>query len=104
MSKRFYILTVIIILLGIAALAVLKRYSNDLVHAVVVNAVIQKAPEDYPEAQIRTTFDRRFALAQQQGTVEEYMELIKDLSHHLEKIQRLQKGEVDKLLENVATK
>lgn len=102
MSKRIYILAVVIVLLGIAALAVLRSYSEDLIHIVVVNAVIQRAPEDYPEAEIRTVFDHRFTLAQQQGTVKEYMDQIKDLSHHLEKIQRLRKEEVDELLERIA--
>ena len=101
-SKKIYILAAAIALLGIAALAVLKHYSNDIVHAVVVNAVIQKAPEDYPEAEIRTVFNQRFARAQGQGEVQEYMDLLKDLSHHLEKIQRLDEGEVDKVLERVA--
>ena len=101
-SKKIYILAAAIALLGIAALAVLKHYSNDIVHAVVVNAVIQKAPEDYPEAEIRTVFNQRFARAQGQSEVQEYMDLLKDLSHHLEKIQRLDEGEVDKVLERVA--
>ncbi len=101
-SKKIYILAALIALLGIATLAVLKHYSNDIVHAVVVNAVIQKAPEGYPEAEIRRVFNQKFALAREQGEVQKYMALIKDLSHHLEKIQRLDKGEVDRLLEKVA--
>ena len=40
-SKKIYILAALIALLGIATLAVLRHYSNDIVHAVVVNAVIQ---------------------------------------------------------------
>jgi hypothetical protein len=101
-SKKIYILAVVIALCGIAALAVLKLYSDDIVHAVVVNAVIQKAPEDYSETEIRTVFNQRLVRAQRQGEVQEYMDLLKDLSHHLEKIQRLDKGEVDKVLERVA--
>jgi len=101
-SKKIYILAAVIALSGIAALAVLKHYSDDIVHAVVVNAVIQKAPEDYSEAEIRTVFNQRLVRARRQGEVQEYMDLLKDLSHHLEKIQRLDKGEVDKVLERVA--
>lgn len=101
-SKRTYILAGLIALFGIASLALLRYYSNDIIHAVVVNAVIQKAPEDYPESEIRTVFNQRFARAQERGEVQRYMDLIKELSHHLEKTQRLEKEEVDRLLESVA--
>jgi hypothetical protein len=101
MRKRLLIVIGLIGLIGILALLTLKQYSAEIVHAVVVNAVIQKAPEDFPQTRIEEVFDRRFAKARKDGEVSAYYEELLVVSHRLEKLQRLERKEVIDLLSEI---
>jgi hypothetical protein len=88
----------IVVVLGIGALLILRSQAVEIVHAVVENAVIQKAPEGYPTDRIHEAFESSLRTAQREGTTQQYLEELKVLSHRIEKVQRLEKIEVDELI------
>ncbi len=90
-----------ILLFGVVSLWLLNRYKLPLVQAVVENAVIQKAPEDFPKAEIRQTFAEYSRLAVQLGREDQYLERLLDASRRLEKVQKLDNQEVRELLSQI---
>lgn len=94
-------LLIILGLAGAGTLLVLRHYSTRMVHAVVVNAVVQRAPEGYPDQEIRVTFGRRLEKARSEGREEAYIQELMRLSQRLEKIQHLEREEVDDILSEV---
>lgn len=102
MKSRTLVLVGVILLTGIAALTYLKSYSLQLVHAVVVNAVIQKAPEEYDRSRIEEVFERRLKNAlNSQEEKRQYLERLKRIFHRLEKRQRLETYELDAILQSL---
>ena len=100
--KKPTIVTLVIVLLIFAgSLLLLGYYELDLLHAVVVNAVIQKAPEGYPEQRIAQIFSAARRRAERENRREAYMELLFLLSQQLEKLQRLSVDDLEELLEKV---
>ncbi len=87
--------------IGLGSFWTLQYYATELVHAVVENAVIRKAPDDYPRERIREAFARRLEEARRQGARDAYLVELKGVSHRLEKIQYLEEAEVDELIENL---
>lgn len=81
-----------------AAFLALKMYSTDLVHLAVMNAVIQKAPEAYSAAKIRLSFEQAYRAARLEDREEAYLQELLRISNRLEKIQYLDKRQVDRLL------
>ena len=98
MRKRLLIVMGIVVVLGIGALLILRSQALEIVHAVVENAVIQKAPEGYPADRIRDAFESSLRTAQRDGTTQQYLEKLKVLSHRIEKVQRLERAELDELI------
>jgi hypothetical protein len=88
-------------ILGMACLLLLNRYKTDMIHVTILNAVLQKAPRDYPEQRIRHRFTSVFEEARRSGNVEAYLKRLLALAQRLEKIQHLEAAEVDALLENL---
>lgn len=100
--KKSTIITLVILLLLFAgSLLLLGYYELDLVHAVVVNAVIQKAPEGYSEQRIEQAFAAARQRAVRENRREAYIELLFLLSQQLEKLQLLSVDELEQLLEKV---
>jgi hypothetical protein len=79
----------------------LGRYKLVLIQTIVENAVIQKAPQGYPEEQIKEAFARYYTRAQSSDREEAYLELLLQASQRLEKIQRLESRQVDELLNDL---
>ena len=88
-------------LLGMASLLLLNRYKTDIVHATILNAVLQKAPPDYAQERIRKRFDEVWGDARETENVEAHLRRLLALAQRLEKIQSLDATEVDLLLENL---
>ncbi len=92
-------------LLVIAALGILvsvwllNSYKINLVHRVVVNAVIQKAPPEYSEDHIELVFERARKKAAESSREQEFLEKLLRLSQRLEKVQSLASDQVDEILE-----
>jgi len=100
--KKSTVITLVILLLIFAgSLLLLGYYELDLVQAVVVNAVIQKAPEGYSEQRIEQTFSAARRRAVRENRKEAYLELLFLLSQQLEKLQLLSEDDLEQLLEKV---
>lgn len=102
MKRRTVVLIGVTLVAGIIGLAYLKTYSLQLIHAIVVNALIQKAPDGYEQARIETVFQRRLQEAvksKAEGNL--YLQDLKKLFHRLEKRQRLEAGELDTILQSM---
>jgi len=100
-KKPTIITLVILFLIFTGSLLLLGYYELDLVHAVVVNAVIQKAPEGYSELRIEQTFSAARRRAVRENRKEAYLELLFLFSQQLEKIQLLSEDDLEQLLEKM---
>ena len=72
-----------------------------LVHRVVVSAVMQKAPPEYPDAHIARVFQRARKEATESLREQEYLEKLLRLSQRLEKVQSLAPDQVEEILEGL---
>lgn len=93
----------VVVLAGLAALLLLNHYKIDMIHAAILNAVVQKAPSDYSRNRIEERFRSVYQQARDQGRVDAYLRRLLALAQRLEKIQHLNRSEVDELLENLDT-
>lgn len=95
-------LIVLGLLITLSAGALLLRiYQLDLVHTVVVNAVTQKAPKDYPVQRIHKAFSESRWRAEKHDRAESYLEQLLKISQRLEKIQFLTEEGVQELLQGL---
>jgi len=100
---RRLVYTVLIVgVLGLATLLILKSYSLEFAHIVVVNGVTQKAPDDYPRSKIQQVFSSCLEQVEESKNESRYLQQLLTLSHGLEKVQYLESEEVDSLLDNLA--
>ena len=97
-ARIFLVMTPLGIL---GAFWLLDSYKIDLVHQVVVNAVIQKAPADYPGDHIARVFQRARKEATESLREQEYLEKLLRLSQRLEKVQWLARDQVEEILEEL---
>jgi len=83
---------------GLGSLLLLQTYKIELIQTIVVNSIIQKAPDGYPSDQIRVAFVETLTRAQNENKEDDYLAELVIVSQRLEKIQRLDREEVDRLL------
>ena len=98
MRKSSLIVLVLVIVAGCASLLLLNRYKTQMIHLTIRNAVVQKAPENYPTLKINERFDAVFQRAQQARQLDAYLDRLLALAQRLEKVQHLEPGEIDALL------
>jgi hypothetical protein len=98
MKTRTIIALAVILALGMGALLVLRQYKLHLIHVIVENAIIQKAPEGYPRQTIVAAFDAHLNTAKQLDREDAYLTRLLEASQRLEKVQRLSAPELDQLL------
>ena len=98
MNKRLLLLVSAVLVTGLLLLMVLKSYTVEIVHAVVVNAVVQKAPEGYDQDKIRGVFDEALAQADKGEYRDRYLGELQEVFHSMEKRQYLEPEEMDRLL------
>jgi len=98
-NSRFFFILLLLILVG--SMLVLRFYKLSLVQSVVVTALMQKAPKDYSQKEIRETFQAAFRTARCQGQEQAYLEQLLQISQRLEKMQQLGHKTVDQLLESL---
>jgi hypothetical protein len=103
-TPRKWLTLVLVLGLAVAssALIILRVYALELVHAVVVNKVIQRLPDDYPAESVRRAFQARLAFADSSSARAHYLEELKALSIQLEKVQGLDRPEVDRILSGIS--
>jgi len=102
MKRTTIVAAAVILVLGIGLMLGLNRYKLALIQTIVENAVVQKAPTNYPQAQIRRVFDENLRKARQMEREDLYLDRLLKASQRLEKIQRLESNQVDELLLDLA--
>jgi hypothetical protein len=100
-KKSTIIILVILISIFSGSMLLLRYYEVDLVHTIVLNAVIQKAPEGYPRQEISQTFAAARRRAEEDNRERAYLEELFSFSRRLEKIQLLSRDELEELLNEV---
>lgn len=104
MSKRTYWILAFLFVLGGGALLTLKMYSVEIIHTVVMNALVQKAPDGYDKGRIGGSFERALKEARRTGAEQEYLDRLMVVSQRLEKVQHLEGHEIEELLSQVEGK
>jgi hypothetical protein len=102
MRRKAYLIVGILFVLGLVCLAILKAYSLEIVQVAVMEAVVQKAPDGYPESIIRATFSRSLAEAKKKQRRPAYMKKLLRIAHSIERLQYLDAREVDELLDRLS--
>ncbi len=100
MKKKTLFVLLGIGLLGAVLLLALQNYKLDLIHYVVVNAMLQKSPQSL-ETEIQSAFEearRRAEFEEEQNT---YIAKLLAFSQRLEKVQRLSPDSARAMLEEV---
>jgi hypothetical protein len=97
-TRKSLILILVLIGTGILGFTTLQQYKLDLLHAIVVNSILQKAPPAYPAERVQDTFRAALRECRSAGQEDEYLQSMVRLSQRLEKIQSLSSEELDALL------
>ncbi len=100
-KKSTLIILGVLISIFAGSILLLRYYEVDLVHTIVLNAVIQKAPQGYPRQEIAQAFAAARRRAEQDNREEAYLEELFFFSRGLEKIQLLTRDDLEKLLDEV---
>jgi hypothetical protein len=102
LTRRARVVLALTTLTALAAFWLLHSYRLDLVHLVVVNATIQKAPPGYPGDRVCAAFGQARAKALRTRRQAEYLEQLLSLSQRLEKVQSLTVSQLDEILLELA--
>ncbi len=100
-KKSTIIILVILLSIFAGSMLLLRYYEVALVHTIVLNAVIQKAPEGYPRQEISQAFAAARQRAEEDNRERAYLEELFSFSRRLEKIQLLSRNELEELLGDV---
>ncbi len=98
MKRTTVVAAGVILALGIGLILGLSKYKLVLIHGIVENALVQKAPAGYPEGHIRQVFDANYRKARQMEREGVYLDRLLNVSQRLEKVQKLESGQVDEIL------
>ena len=99
MRPRTFITLGVVAVLGVVSLMWLRGHSVELVQAVVLNAMLEKLPEDYPGEQVRTVFAETHRRAIADEREDDYLKALILVSQRLEKRHSLTSAEVDDALQ-----
>ena len=91
------ILLLPIVFLG--ALFVLRSYRLDLVHTVVLQGLLERAPEEYPRQSIVEAFESARSQALETDRTEVYLEQLFRISRRLEKVQYVDEAQIAQMLQ-----
>ena len=91
------ILLLPVVFLG--ALLVLRSYRIDLVHTVVMEGLLERAPEETPRQPIIDAFENARRRALETDRAEVYLEQLFMISRRLEKIQHVDDEQVAQMLQ-----
>lgn len=103
MRRSTVVILAFLIVIFVGAMLLLRSYKFDLVQSVVLNSVLQKAPQDYPMAKIRRVFEAARQKAEIEQREQEHLEKLLALSQRLEKVQQLGEDELADVLGTLAT-
>ena len=97
--KRTRVAILLLPFVFLGALFVLRSYRLDLVHTVVLEGVLERAPEDYPRQPIIDTFENARRQALETDRTEAYLEQLFTISRRLEKVQYVDDEQVAQMLQ-----
>ncbi len=97
MRKKPLLLLAGLGLLGVTTLLVLQNYQLDLIHYIVVHALLQKAPQSEGE-EIRSTFEQARRRAEREGKQDVYLRRLLAFSQRLEKVQEVSPESLRRML------
>ncbi len=100
-KKSTIIILLTLLSISAGSILLLRYYEVDLVYTIVLNAVIQKAPQGYPRQEISQAFNAARRRVEQDNREEAYLEELFSFSRRLEKIQLLSRDELEELLDEV---
>ena len=100
-KKSTIIIVAFLLLMLVGSMMLLRHYELDLIHGVVTNTVLQKAPEGYPEGLIRQAFQQARRRSEREERSRAYLMDLFALSQRLEKVQFLSQDEVDEILRSL---
>ncbi len=101
LRKRLAVVLAVGLLGAAAAFVYLRLHALEMIHAVVLNAVIQRLPDGYPLERVQEAFQARLQAADTPEERDLYLEQLKELSLQIEKVQYLDAGEVDDILSRI---
>lgn len=101
MKTRAIIVIALLLVLFAASLLLIRFYKLELVHIVVLNSVMQKAPSGFPSQAIEQSFTEARERAERQNQEEAYLVKLLRISQRLEKIQHLREEELMLLLKEI---
>ena len=96
-TSRAIILLLPFIFLG--AFFVLRSYRLDLVHTVVSEGLVERAPEEYPRERIFDAFEEARRWARETDQSDAYLERLFRISRRLEKVQYIDDEQVTQMLQ-----
>lgn len=96
--KRTRVAILLLPLVFLGALFVLRSYRLDLVHTVVLEGLLERAPEEYPRRPIVEAFENARRQALETDKADVYLEQLFMISRRLEKIQHLDDEQVTQML------
>lgn len=102
MKKSTLLIMAMLLAVFLASMLFLRSYKLYIVQTVVVDAVIQRAPEDYPRHRIEETFQNARLQAGLEKREQAYLERLLRLSQRLEKVQHIREQDLNDLLESMS--
>ena len=97
--KRPRVAILLLPLVFLGALLVLRSYRIDLVHTVVLEGLLERAPEKTPRQPIINAFENARRRALETDRAEVYLEQLFMISRRLEKIQHVDDEQVAQMLQ-----
>lgn len=97
--KRTRVVILLLPFVFLGALFVLRSYRLDLVHTVVMEGLLERAPEEYPRRLIVDAFEKARRQALETGEAEVYLAQLFTISRRLEKVQHIDGEQVAQMLQ-----
>ena len=97
--KRTRVAILLLPFVFLGALFVLRSYRLDLVHTVVLQGLLERAPEAHPRRPIIDAFENARRQALETDRAEVYLQQLFRISRRLEKIQHVDDEQVAQLLQ-----
>ena len=97
--KRTRVAILLLPFVFLGALFVLRSYRLDLVHTVVLEGLLERAPEECPRQPIIDAFENARRRARETDRTDVYLEQLFRISRRLEKVQHVDDEQVAQMLQ-----
>ena len=100
MRKRTFVVALSLVGVLILAMLVLRSFQLDIIHSIVVGAMLEKS-EAAAAPRIRANFDQARARALREGTGDAYLRRLLEISQRLEKMPSVDADQLDEILRSL---